>query len=372
MKMKRSIIATATAALAAFALVGCTTAGTPTAPTTTPPSQPASSGAPATTAPALADYLVPAKPGPYKVALANSFAGNTWRAQMVQEYNNACQNTYAGKVTCLPATDANNDLATQVSQITDFISQGVDILLIDAADAAGLNAVIEQAHKAGIQVVDFDGNTTSQYAIHVGEDQVQIGRLGGQWLASQLKSGDEILNLTGIAGNPVSQARDKGALEAIQAAGLKVVGSADTKWDKATAQQVTASLLAAHPNVKGIYSQGGDASLGAIAAMQQLGMKLLPIPGEASNGFLKNWQNLAKNDPTFKSWAFASPPSFVVDALDAAIKALGGTDPGQNVSIPVPEITAETLGQYVRPDLNDSLWLPTSLPDAFLQANYKN
>ncbi|MDR0284528.1 MAG: hypothetical protein LBI33_06505, partial [Propionibacteriaceae bacterium] len=147
--------------------------------------------------------------------------------------------------------------------------------------------------------------------------------------------------------------------------------SADTQWDKATAQTVTASLLAAHPDVKGIYSQGGDASLGAIAAMQQLGMSVLPIPGEASNGFLKTWQSLAGSQTGFASWAFASPPQLVVTAMDIAIKARQGVDPGQTVNSDIPTITADNLGKYVQPDLNDSLWLPTMLPDTFLQANYK-
>jgi len=314
------------------------------------------------------------KSGTMKVALANSFAGNTWRAQMVQEFENACQTTYKAEVTCLPAADGKDDLATQVSQITDFITQGVKIIIIDAKDATGLNAVIKQARDAGITVIDFDGITTSPDAIHLVEDQTTVGKLGGEWLASQLKSGDTIISLDGISGVPVSDQRKAGADAALEAAGIKIVGRGDTKWDRATAATVAAGLLAKYPDVKGIYSQGGDASLGAIDAMKQLNMQILPIPGEASNGFLKAWQALSKDQPGFQSWAFASPPKLVVDALDAGIKAAKGTGakPGDTINLDVPVITADDLANQVHADLNDSLWLPTLLPADFLQKNYKN
>ena len=370
MKIKTLSIASL-ALLSAVALAGCSTA----TPTTSAPAPVTTSSAPAptTTAAPTATWLAPKKDGPYKVALANSFTANTWRTQVNQEFQNACDNTYKDKITCLAVADGNGDTPTQISQISNFITQGVDIILIDANDAAALNPVIQQAQQAGIQVVDFDSNTTSPYAIHVVEDQEKIGELGAQWLIGQLKSGDKIISMDGIQGNPTSDARQKGADQAFAAAGITIVGRADTKWDKATAQTAAATLLAQHGSeIKAVYSQGGDASLGAIAAMQQLNMKVLPIPGEASNGFLKAWQTLAASQPGFQSWAFASPPQLVIDALDAGLKALGGTDPSTNgtINLDIPVITADTLAANVKADLNDSLWLPTKLPADFLQQHY--
>ena len=60
-------------------------------------------------------------------------------------------------------------------------------------------------------------------------------------------------------------------------------------------------------------------------------------------------------------------PSLVVRALEVALSVLDGEDPGQDVIIPLPVITQETLADYVRPDLPDSLWLPTDLPDDVIQ-----
>ncbi|MCL2317164.1 MAG: substrate-binding domain-containing protein [Actinomycetia bacterium] len=375
-KSMRTLSITSIALLAAVAMTGCSTAsnsGNTTTTTSTSSSAPAVTTSSSSQAPAGPTWLAPKKDGPYKVALANSFTANTWRTQVNQEFQNACDNTYKDKITCLAVADGNGDTPTQISQISNFITQGVNLILIDANDVAALNPVIQQAQQAGIQVVDFDSNTSSPYAIHVVEDQQKIGELGAQWLIGQLKSGDKIISMDGIQGNPTSDARQKGADQAFAAAGITIVGRADTKWDKATAQTAAATLLAQHGSeIKAVYSQGGDASLGAIAAMQQLNMKVLPIPGEASNGFLKAWQSLSTSQAGFQSWAFASPPQLVIDALDAGLKALGGTDPSTNgtINLDIPVITADTLAANVKADLNDSLWLPTKLPADFLQQHY--
>ncbi|MCL2652491.1 MAG: substrate-binding domain-containing protein [Propionibacteriaceae bacterium] len=361
MSTKRSILAATLAVAASLAMVGCS-AATPSPSSTSTSEAPATS----TTAPAANTWMAPPKAGPYKVALSDSFTSNTWRAQVTMEFNNYCQ-TNTDKVTCLTPADANSDTATQISQITAFIQQGADIILIDANDGSALNDVIQQATEAGIQVVDFDNTTTSTYAIHVGEDQTEVGKQGATWLVSQLKPGDKIISLDGITGNPTSDQRQQGADAVFAANNITIVGRGDTKWDKATAQSLATTLLTANPDIQGIYSQGGDSSLGAIAAQKQLGMKLLPIPGEGSNGFLKAWQS---NNLT--SWAFASPPQLVINALETGIAARQGTDPGNTVNLPIPTITQDTLAQNVHPDLNDNLWLPTMLPDSFLQQNFAN
>ena len=363
MNIKRSILSTGMVVAVAIALAGCSTAGNNTTPPATGGSTPAG-GSTAT----LNTWMAPPKDGPYKVALSDSFTSNTWRAQVTMEFNYYCQQN-TSTISCLTPADANSDTSTQISQITNFINQGADIILIDANDGSALNPVIQQATQAGIQVVDFDNTTTSTYSIHVGEDQTEIGKQGADWLISQLKSGDSIISLDGITGNPTSDQRQAGADAEFKAANINIVARGDTKWDKATAQGLAMTLLTANPNIQGIYSQGGDSSLGAIAAEQQLGMDptKLPIPGEGSNGFLKTWQSL-----NLSSWAFSSPPQLVVNALQTGIAARQGTDPGNTVNLDIPVITQATLSQYVQPNLNDNLWLPTMLPDSVLQQNFSS
>lgn len=355
---RRDVLLMGAGAAAALALVGCSTAGS------TAGSAAASGGTQA-----ASTYMVPAKTGQLVVGFSNSFAGNAYRAQMILELQEQAKKQ-ASDVKEVIVTDANNSVDKQLSDINDLVAKGVDILLIDAASSTALNTAVERAQKAGILVVSFDNTITSTAGISVNVDQKKFGDIGGKWLASKLKSGDSIFTLDGASGSPVNDDRLAGATEALKAAGITIVAGAPTDWDQAKGQSATNDLLAAHPDVAGIYSQGGGPSLGAINAIEARNGKLVPITGEGYNGFLKKWKEL-KDASGWESIAPSNPPSLAADALKIAVKAVRGEDPGQTVVLDLPVITQDTLDQFVRTDLPDAFFLPTSLSEETIAANYK-
>jgi ribose transport system substrate-binding protein len=332
-----------------FAATGCTTIGADAEVTGSP-------------------YLVAEKDGPLRVGFSNSFAGNAFRTQLVAELQYAADNR-PDDVAELTITDANNSVDTQLAQINDLLTKGIDVLLIDAASATALNGAVKRAWQQGVLVVSFDNEVTSEHGIVVNIDQKEFGQVGGEWLADQLQDGDTVFTLDGAAGSPVNESRLAGATTPIEDAGISVVGQANTDWDQAKGQSAASNLLAAHPDVHGIYSQGGAASLGALNAIEQRGGELVPITGEGYNGFLKKWKQL-KESVGWESIAPSAPPSLAADALDIAITAMRGEDPGRTPHVDLPVITQENLDEYVRPDLSDALFLPTGLPDDILTKMY--
>jgi ribose transport system substrate-binding protein len=352
----RTMAGLAIGAALALTITGCSTVGAAKGST--------DSGA------ATSAYMVPKKTEALRIGFSNSFAGNSWRTQMVEELKYAVDTKYKDDVKKLTITDANNSVSAQLSQINDLLTSGIDVLLIDAASATALNGAIDRAHKQGVLVVSFDNAATSEHGIVVNPSQVEFGKVGGEFLAAHLKKGDTVFSLDGAAGSPVNDDRLAGAKKALEAAGISIVAGANTDWDQAKGQAATANLISAHPDVKGIYSQGGAATLGALNALKQRGTPLMPITGEGYNGFLKVWKKLS-DEQGFTSVAPSNPPSLSVTALDIAIKAIRGEDPGQAPAVELPVITQENLKDYVREDLSDSLWLPTSLPEDVLQRLYK-
>ena len=344
--------------LGGLALAGCSSAGS-----TTGGSSAGGGSQPAST------YMVAKKTSQLLVGFSNSFAGNAYRAQMILELKEQAKKQ-ASDIKDVIVTDANGSVDKQLSDIKDLVTKGVDILMIDAASATALNTAIERAQKAGILVVSFDNTVTSTAGIAVNVDQKKFGQIGGDWLATKLKKGDSIFTLDGSSGSPVNDDRLSGAATVLKAAGIIIVAGAPTDWDQAKGQSATSDLLAAHPDVAGIYSQGGGPSLGAINAIEARSGKVVPIPGEGYNGFLKKWKQL-KDASGWESIAPCNPPSLAADALKVAVKAVRGEDPGQTVMIDLPVITQATLDQSVRMDLPDAFFLPTSLSEETIAANYK-
>jgi len=330
-----------------------------------------SSGAASAAAPTK-PYLVGVKPGPYVVGLSNSFSGNSWRAEMVAAFKYAAgQMKSQGILKDYIVADATGSTANQIQQIQNLISQGVNAILIDANSATALNPVIEQAHKAGILVVSFDNTVTSPYAINVTVNQTEWGTITGEWLAKKLDGKGNIIVLNGQAGSPVSNDRWSGA-KAVFAKypNIKILSDVNANWDQGTAQQAVANLLPSFSDINGVWSQGGAMTLGAIYAFQAAGRPLVPMTGEANNGLLKFWK--AHESQGFETIAPASPTGLSEQALQLAVDALQGKEVAKDNTPPPPVITAATLDKYVKPNMPDSLWLPTNLPDSVLQTLFGN
>ncbi|GAA4690731.1 ABC transporter substrate-binding protein [Phytohabitans rumicis] len=258
----------------------------------------------------------------------------------------------AGKVASYETFNANGDTSQQIAQIRAMIQQKYDVILVDAGSSTALNPVLEQAVDAGIVVVNFDSLVTSEKVIRVGTDQVEWGRMMGQWLADKLGGKGEIIAMNGPAGVSVSEDRWKGAEEVFKKyPDIKIVANVHSEYNLAPASQAFASAYSAHPGITGVFSQGGALSAAALSTLVKQNKKLVPITGENYNGFLKMWAD--KKSAGFSSLATAQPNYLSVIALEAAVAKAGGKAVPTTITVPLPEITDENLDQYVKTDQPD-------------------
>src|ERR1700688_505069 len=97
------------------------------------------------TAASASSHPASASKAKFKIALANSFIGNTWRLEMENIFKAGCQMPPYNKEISCSVFNSGNDVATQTQQISNLISQGVNAIVIDAASATGLNGIVAQA-----------------------------------------------------------------------------------------------------------------------------------------------------------------------------------------------------------------------------------
>ena len=80
------------------------------------------------------------------------------------------------------ADGAGND-NTQTSQVDNFVTQGVDLLMISPFEAAPLTPAVARAMKAGIPVIELDRQTNGKpgkdYTAFVGGDNYKIAYRSG-------------------------------------------------------------------------------------------------------------------------------------------------------------------------------------------------
>ena len=82
----------------------------------------------------------------------------------------------------LAETDAKGDPATQIANVEQLITQGVDVLLFNGLDQQASVPALEAAEAADIPVVLFNTFIDGPHATWVGSENVQSGEILGEFL----------------------------------------------------------------------------------------------------------------------------------------------------------------------------------------------
>lgn len=150
---------------------------------------------------------------------------------------------------------------------------------------------------------------------------------------------------------------------------IEIIATLNCDWDYATAKAAMESALTAYPQIDGVLSQGGAMTQAAMEAFQAAGRDMVPMTGEANNGFLRCWIDVL--DEGFSSVAPSSPTYQSATALDTAISALQGKPFEKDDIIIVDPITDDTVKDFYRSDLSDSYWCYSNLTESKLQELFK-
>jgi len=172
----------------------------------------------------------------------------------------------------LEVADGQDDLAKQVSQVEDFITKKVAVIIINPVDSDGIVAAVQKANSANIKVITVDraanGGTV---ASHIASDNVAGAKAACDELIKRVGSGN-IVQLEGIAGTSAARDRGEGGKDAIDAqSAVKLVASQTADFARDKGLKVMQNLLQANPDVKGVFAQNDEMALGAVQAVAAAG-----------------------------------------------------------------------------------------------------
>ena len=152
----------------------------------------------------------------------------------------------------LISMDTANDSNTQVNQIEDMISRGVEVMFVNPVDADGIIPGLDMLKEAGIPMFGFDTQVgdMSYLTSYAGSDNYNAGYVCGEDLAKKVPDGGDILVLDSPTMQSVTD-RTNGFLDAIKESGVtfNVVGQQDAQGNQQVANEKATDLLTAHPDV---------------------------------------------------------------------------------------------------------------------------
>jgi ribose transport system substrate-binding protein len=166
------------------------------------------------------------------------------------------------------------DADSQAQQIEQIIADKPDVLVVLPQDGEALTPVARKAQKAGIPVVNIDRLFTTPDAATatILGDNYQIGVLGADYIADQLKCSGNVVEIQGLAGISVTTDRSKGFRDELKKkcpnGGVKIVASQPGDFNPDTGLKVMENILQAQKTIDAVYTHDDDMAQGVVQAIR--------------------------------------------------------------------------------------------------------
>ena len=194
--------------------------------------------------------------------------GEPWRVQMNADVKAAAEKHPNLKVVF---KDAQNDTLKQRSHVEEFVSAGVNLIIISPKEAQPLTEPVAKAYQTGIPVIVLDRALLGdQYSCFIGADNVKIGRAAGQWIVSQSVDDAKIVELKGLMTSTPGQDRHNGFREGLGNKG-QIIFEADMQWLEPYARKEMESALARFDRIDVVYAHNDPGAHGAYLAARAEG-----------------------------------------------------------------------------------------------------
>jgi ABC-type sugar transport system substrate-binding protein len=256
----------------------------------------------------------------------------------------------------LTVVDAALDANKQISQIENFLTQGVDVLIISPADPRSLSNAVAEAIKQGVPVIadatPFDGAAT-----FVGIDDISAGHKAGVWLADYAKTNKIEPKILIVNANSYENCFNRaiGFKKALDESGIKysIAADVDGKAIKETCIQLSQDALTAHPDINVIFGINDNSTSGGMAAYKESGLdesKLLAI-GFGFEGQVG--RELLLSGGPYKT-ALAMFPDYIgVNIIDASYKLYNKENIPAHYESGTAMITREDFTRFYTKNGND-------------------
>jgi len=169
------------------------------------------------------------------------------------------------------------DNSEQIAAAQGYIRDGVDYLLISAANASGWDNVLKSAKAAGVTVFLFDrliDTDPSNYQAALVSDMAAEGETAVNWLLSQNLGTNNVILIRGQLGSAAERGRSAALLKARDAGKLNIVadGTGGDSWSLEEARKVVEAAIAAGRDFNVIYAQNDGMAQGAAQALAAAGI----------------------------------------------------------------------------------------------------
>jgi simple sugar transport system substrate-binding protein len=167
------------------------------------------------------------------------------------------------------------NLEDQLAAFNQFVTNGVDYVLLSAAATDGWDDAMRAAQRAGVKVFLFDRMVSapnSLYEAAVVSDMAEEGKTAVSWLKSQNLSAYNVIHLQGVMGSDAQLGRTAALDAEFNNGTMRKIIQQTGNWSADEARAIVQSVINARTSFNVIYAENDDMAKGAVAALDAAGI----------------------------------------------------------------------------------------------------
>ena len=173
----------------------------------------------------------------------------------------------------------------QVQQIDSLVATGIDLLIVAPNQVATISPAIDRAYDKGIPVIVFERKTNSQkYTAFISADNYEMGRVMGEYVASQLQGKGRVMEIMGLEGSSPAIERHNGFADALKSfPNIEITATLQGDWTEESAVKAVKAYQGDLSNIDFVFGQNDRMAMGARKTLStlhpQLSTKFCGIDG---------------------------------------------------------------------------------------------
>lgn len=244
--------------------------------------------------------------------------------------------------------DSKEDVAVQLGQVENFITQGMDAIVVIAANTDAVEPMTQAAVDAGIPLVYVNRKPADlpEGTAFVGSDSIDAGIFQMEWIAEALGGKGNVVILNGNLAQEAAQMRTEGVKQvAANFPDIAITKEQSGNWSREEGLALMENWLSTGDQIDAVAANNDEMAIGALAAIEAAGKLGEIIVGgvDASADALAEMEAGRLNVTVFQN-AVGQGEGGIQKAIDLARSA----EVEQITWIPYELVTPENYMDYMK------------------------
>jgi inositol transport system substrate-binding protein len=248
----------------------------------------------------------------------------------------------------LVMVDSKEDVATQLAQVENFVSQKVDAIVVIPANTDAADPMTKAAQDAGIPLVYVNRipSNLPEGIAYVGSDSIEAGIMQAEWIAEQLGGKGNVVIMNGNLAQEAAQKRTEGEKQVFaKFPDIKIIREDTGNWSRDQGLALMENWLASGDQIDAVASNNDEMAIGAIQAIEAAGKlgEILVGGVDASPDALQEMDKGRLNVTVFQNAKGQGE-----GGIKAAIALARGEQIDQITWVPFELVTPENYKNYMQ------------------------